>query len=79
MDVGLGGFTGSPFGFTGTRVPAASAFLCSRWIFAFLEIGIVRVVMGLRCDVDVTVQSVEKTGEDTFYFEFGICELSEEI
>jgi hypothetical protein len=30
MDVGLGAFTGRPFGLTATRVPAASAFLCSR-------------------------------------------------
>lgn len=30
MDVGLGAFTGRPFGLTGARVPAASAFLCSR-------------------------------------------------
>lgn len=27
---GLGALTGVPLGFTGTRVPAASAFLCSR-------------------------------------------------
>jgi hypothetical protein len=33
MDVGLGGFTGRPFALTGARVPALSAFLCSRWIF----------------------------------------------
>jgi hypothetical protein len=32
IDVGFGGLTGFPFGLTGTRVPAASAFLCSRCI-----------------------------------------------
>lgn len=37
----LGGLTGRPLGLTGARVPARSAFLCSRWIRAFLEIGMV--------------------------------------
>ena len=38
-DFGFAAFFGVPFGFTGTRVPAASAFLCSRWMRSFLEIG----------------------------------------
>ncbi len=29
--VGFGALTGLPLGLTGARVPAASAFLCSRW------------------------------------------------
>jgi len=33
IDVGLGALTGSPFALTGARVPALSAFLCSRWIY----------------------------------------------
>jgi hypothetical protein len=33
MDVGFGALTGRPFALTGARVPALSAFLCSRWIF----------------------------------------------
>jgi hypothetical protein len=32
MDVGLGALTGKPLALTGARVPALSAFLCSRWI-----------------------------------------------
>jgi len=32
MEVGFGALTGRPFAFTGARVPALSAFLCSRWI-----------------------------------------------
>jgi hypothetical protein len=36
IDVGFGALTGSPFAFTGARVPAASAFLCSRWICVWL-------------------------------------------
>jgi len=32
IDVGLGALTGSPLALTGARVPALSAFLCSRWI-----------------------------------------------
>jgi len=40
-EVGLGALTGRPFGFTGARVPAASALRCSRWTFIFLETGIV--------------------------------------
>jgi hypothetical protein len=32
MEVGFGALTGSPLGFTGARVPAASALRCSRWI-----------------------------------------------
>jgi hypothetical protein len=30
-DVGLGALTGRPLALTGARVPAASAFLWSRW------------------------------------------------
>jgi hypothetical protein len=33
IDVGFGALTGSPFALTGARVPALSAFLCSRWIY----------------------------------------------
>lgn len=40
ITLALGGFTGVPLGLTGTRVPAASAFLCSREILSFLEMGI---------------------------------------
>jgi hypothetical protein len=36
--------TGVPFLWTCTRVPAASAFLCSREIRSFLEIGMLRDV-----------------------------------
>lgn len=32
FDIGVGALTGLPLGFTGARVPAASAFLCSRLI-----------------------------------------------
>jgi hypothetical protein len=32
MDVGFGALTGKPLALTGARVPALSAFLCSRWI-----------------------------------------------
>lgn len=32
MAVGLAALTGRPLGLTAARVPAASAFLCSRWI-----------------------------------------------
>ena len=32
LSIGVGALTGLPFGLTGARVPAASAFLCSRWI-----------------------------------------------
>lgn len=39
MEVGLGALTGRPLGFTAARVPAASAFLCSRAIRSFFEIG----------------------------------------
>jgi hypothetical protein len=31
IDVGFGALTGSPLALTGARVPAFSAFLCSRW------------------------------------------------
>lgn len=40
MDLGLAAFTGVPLGLTLARVPAASAFFCSRWIRSFLEMGI---------------------------------------
>lgn len=40
MDLGLAAFTGVPLGLTLARVPAASAFFCSRWMRSFLEIGI---------------------------------------
>lgn len=33
MTVSLGALTGRPLALTGARVPAASAFLCSRWIW----------------------------------------------
>lgn len=33
MTVSLGGLTGRPLALTGARVPARSAFLCSRWIW----------------------------------------------
>jgi len=45
MLVGLGALTGVPLGLTATRVPAASAFLCSRWTRAFFEMGISSVVV----------------------------------
>lgn len=37
MDVGFGALTGNPFAFTGARVPALSAFLCSRWIYVQID------------------------------------------
>lgn len=40
MDLGLAAFTGVPLGLTLARVPAASAFFCSRWMRSFLEMGI---------------------------------------
>ena len=40
-DVGLGALTGRPLALTGARVPAASAFLCSRATRSFFEIGMV--------------------------------------
>lgn len=36
IDVGLGALTGRPLALTGARVPAFSAALCSRWIYAFM-------------------------------------------
>lgn len=33
IEVGLGALTGRPLAFTGARVPAFSAALCSRWIY----------------------------------------------
>ena len=33
FDMGVGALTGLPFALTGARVPAASAFLCSRLIW----------------------------------------------
>jgi hypothetical protein len=33
IEVGFGALTGRPLAFTGARVPAASALLCSRWIW----------------------------------------------
>jgi hypothetical protein len=33
IDVGFGALTGRPLALTGVRVPALSAFLCSRWIY----------------------------------------------
>jgi hypothetical protein len=45
---GFAAFTGVPLGLTGTRVPAASAFLCSRWMRSFLEMGMVAVCLLLR-------------------------------
>lgn len=48
MDVSFFGFTGSPFAFTGARVPAASAFLCSRAMRSFFEMGIVVGCLGRR-------------------------------
>jgi hypothetical protein len=41
IDISFFALTGVPLGLTGTRVPAASAFLCSLWTRSFLLIGIV--------------------------------------
>lgn len=49
IDMAFGGFLGVPLGFTGVRVPAASAFLCSREMRSFLEIG----MFGLRGEVSL--------------------------
>jgi len=40
IEVGFGGLTGRPFAFTGARVPALSAFLCSRWICTTVSLGL---------------------------------------
>jgi hypothetical protein len=48
IDVAFAAFLGVPLGLTGTRVPAASAFLCSRWIRSFFEMGMLTL-----CDVCV--------------------------
>lgn len=40
IEVGFGALTGRPLALTGARVPAASAFLCSRWIWR--EVSLVR-------------------------------------
>jgi hypothetical protein len=39
MEVGFGALTGRPLALTGARVPAASAFLCSRWICGVELVG----------------------------------------
>lgn len=47
IEVGLGALTGRPLALTGARVPALSAALCSRWIYAFL--GKLRVFDLAQC------------------------------
>lgn len=75
MDLGLAAFTGVPLGLTLARVPAASAFFCSRWMRSFLEMGI----FSFGCDGEGWCEEMRRfLGESQTIVVVVVCVTKEE-